>query len=99
MGNGKADSICAMRSATAAWPRLETARVFSPLRVHIGRGNAPAKFPRHTFTAVRQGVGFNKARPAQLPVLGANGDLTAQQCAGTRAAAPPAAQSDPAGRQ
>jgi hypothetical protein len=37
--------------------------------------------------------------PLHLPVLGANGDLTAQQCAGTRAAATPATQSDPAGRQ
>ena len=71
----------------------------SPLGVHIGGGDAPAKFPRHALSAMRHGVGFDKPRTAHLPVLGANGDLTAQQCARTRAAAAPAAQSDPAGRQ
>jgi hypothetical protein len=69
------------------------------LGVHIGSSNAPAKFPRHALSAVRHGVRFDKPRATHFPVLGANGDLTAQQCAGTRAAATPAAQTDPAGRQ
>ena len=29
---------------------------FSPLSVHIGGGNAPAKFPRHALRAMRHGV-------------------------------------------
>ena len=66
-----------------------------PLGMHIGGGNAPAKFSRHALAAMRHRVGFDKARATHLPVLGADGNLTAQQSAGTRAAAATAAQTPP----
>ncbi len=84
-GQGRFDLRDALRYCGQA-PVGNGARL-SPLGVHIGGGDAPAKFPRHALSAVRHGVGFDKPRTAHLPVLGANGDLTAQHCRTSAAAA------------
>src|SRR6266478_8678861 len=74
------DARCYRRLAAVGHrPRL------GPLGMDIGGGNAPAEFPRHALSAMGNGVGFNKARPAYIPVFGADGNLTAQQ--GPRAGA------------
>jgi hypothetical protein len=68
----------------------------SPLGVHVGNSNAPAKLSGHALTAVSYRIGFNKAWPVHIPMFSADGDLAAQECARARPAVSATAQRHPA---
>src|SRR5262245_34139707 len=57
-----------------------------PLRVHVGGGYCPAKLSRHRLAAMRYRVRLDVTRNTDIPVLGANRNLAAQQRTRTRPA-------------